>query len=98
MPSLIKSILYASELCLPLKHRNHKGIPLFTNTQREKKNSKSIHNKHMVKGNMDFIVRMFNTKFGNNMRDKQGIEIVRRRGKGAKETPKSTLNRFKLNK
>ena len=46
---------------------------------------------------MNFIVRVFNTEIRNNVRDKQRIEVIGNRSERGEETPKATLNRFKLN-
>ena len=43
---------------------------LSANAKRKEKNSKFVFAKHMVKRNMDIIIRMFDTKFRNNMLNK----------------------------
>ncbi len=56
MPSIIREESNASGSLVPLKQRNQRGIPLFTNFKRKKKNSKRILAIHMVKGNINIIV------------------------------------------
>ncbi len=46
---------------------------------------------------MNFIIKMFDTKIRNNMRDKRREERIRNGGEGRKETSKTTFNRFKMN-
>ena len=70
---------------------------MFTNTKREKKNSKFIFTKHMVKRDVDIIIRMFNFKVRNNRRDKRNIGRVRKRRERFKKSSKTTFNRFKIN-
>ena len=71
---------------------------MFTNTKREKKNSKFIFTKHMVKRDVNFIIRMFNFEVRNNRRDKRSIGRVRKRRERFKKSSKTTFNRFKINK
>ena len=42
-----------------MKHLNHRGIPLFANTKREKKNSKFIFAKGMIKRDINVGIRRF---------------------------------------
>lgn len=80
-----------------MKHRNQIGIPLFTNTKREKKNSKFVFAKHVIKGNIDDIIRVFSREIGNNVFNEGFEKRVSDRGKGIEETSKATFNRGKKN-
>ena len=71
---------------------------MFTNTKREKKNGKFIFTKHVVKRDVNFIIRMFNLEPRNNIRDKRSIGRVSKRRKRFKKSSKTTFNRFKINK
>ena len=42
-------------------------MPLFTNTKEEKKNSKFVFAKHVIKGNIDDIIRVLSGEIGNNV-------------------------------
>ena len=52
----------------------------------------------MVKGNVNMIIRVFNTKSRNNVGNEARVEIVGNRGKRGKEAPEATFNGFKLDK
>ena len=84
----------ASESCFPLKQRNQRGIPLFTDTKRNKKDSERISAIHMVKSQVDF--RIFRTVRRNDVRDNIIVERIRCKTRIIKEAFKpSSVGRRK---
>lgn len=71
---------------------------LFTNAKGKEKNSKFVFTKHMVKGDMDFIIGMFNTEKRENVFYQRVVESISNRRKRKEEPSKATFNRFEINK
>ena len=70
---------------------------LSPNAKREKQDSKFFFTEHVVKGDMDIVIRMFNRIIRNNEGDKRSIEGISKRRERGKETSKATFNGFKVN-
>ena len=70
---------------------------MLTDTEREKKNSKFVFAKHVVKRDMNFVVRMFNGETRNNMSNERRVKRVCNRRERGKETSKATFDRFDIN-
>ena len=72
-------------------------MPLFTNTKGEKKNSKFVFAKHVIKGNIDDIIRVLSGEIGNNVFNEGLEKRVSNRRKRIEEMSKATFNRGKIN-
>lgn len=81
-------------LCLPLKHLNQIGMPLFANAKRKKKNGKFILTEHVIKRNMDAVIAVFNRKMQNDVRNKRLEERISNRRKRSKKASKFSFNGF----
>ena len=73
-------------------------MPLFTNAKRKEENSKFIFTEHVIKRDMNRLVKMSNIEKRYNMRDKRFIKGISNRRKRFKEASKTTFNGFKMNK
>lgn len=70
---------------------------LFTDTKRKEKDSKFSFAKHMVQGDMNIVVRVFNAIFRDNKSNDGVIKRVSNRREGREETSKTTLNGININ-
>jgi len=71
---------------------------LFSNTKREQKNNKFILAVHVVKRYIYFLVRVFNSILRDDVRDERRVARISDRRERSKETTKTTLKRFKVNR
>ena len=70
---------------------------LSTNAKRKEKNSKFFFAEHVVKRDMDFVIRMFDRILRNNKGNERGIEGISKRRKRVKEASEAMFNRFEMN-
>ena len=70
---------------------------LFTNTKREKKDSKFIFAKHVIKGNVDILTNVFDAKSRDNVLNKGFEKRVSDERKRIEESSETTFNRREIN-